>query len=97
MKEEEMIQPVKQKEELFRSLLQHPAIKEVRSHGLWMALEFDSFETNKKVIDRCIEMGLLTDWFLFAASSLRISPPLIISREEIEKACAIILEACDGL
>jgi acetylornithine/N-succinyldiaminopimelate aminotransferase len=97
MKEEEMIQPVKQKEELFRSLLQNPAIKEVRSHGLWMALEFDSFETNKKVIDRCIEMGLLTDWFLFAASSLRISPPLIISREEIEKACAIILEACDGL
>lgn len=95
MLEEKMIDEVKQKEELFRSLLQHPKIEEVRSCGLWMALQFDSFETNKAVIDRCIERGLLTDWFLFAPDCLRISPPLVISEQQVKKAAAIILEALE--
>jgi len=103
--EEKIIDTVKQKEELFKSLLKHPKIKAVRSFGLWLALEFDSFETNKKVIDACINASgpgkgpnaLVTDWFLFAAQCLRISPPLIISEEQIKKACAIILQACDDM
>jgi acetylornithine/N-succinyldiaminopimelate aminotransferase len=92
--EEKMIGSVKAKEQLFRSLLIHPKIKDVRSFGLWLAVEFDSFETNKKVIDRSIEQGVLTDWFLFASNCLRISPPLMISAEEIKKACKQILQAC---
>ncbi len=93
--EEGWIGTVKGKEELFTSLLVHPKIKAVRSFGLWMAVEFDSFETNKKLIDKCIEAGVLTDWFLFASDCLRISPPLIISEEQIEKACEIIVKACN--
>ena len=88
-----MMDTVKQKEKLFSSLLVHPKIKAVRSFGLWMAVEFDSFETNKKIIDACIANGVLTDWFLFASNCLRISPPLIISEEQIKKACKIILQA----
>lgn len=88
---------VRKKEKLFLSLLQHPKIQTVRSFGLWMAVEFDSFETCKKIIDNCIEHGVLTDWFLFASSCLRISPPLIISEEEIEKACTFILQAISHL
>ena len=103
--EEKIIDTVKQKEELFKSLLKHPKIKAVRSFGLWLALGFDSFETNKKVIDACINASgpgkgpnaLVTDWFLFAAQCLRISPPLIISEEQIKKACAIILQVCDDM
>jgi acetylornithine/N-succinyldiaminopimelate aminotransferase len=91
--EEGMIDSVKQKEKLFRSLLIHPAIKKVNSFGLWIALAFDSFATNKKVIDYCISNGALTDWFLFAPNHLRISPPLVISKEQITKACKIIMEA----
>jgi acetylornithine/succinyldiaminopimelate/putrescine aminotransferase len=94
--EEGWIETVLQKEKLFKSLLVHPKIKAVRSFGLWMAVEFDSFETNKKVIDACIPDGVLTDWFLFAPNCLRISPPLIISDEQIEKACGIIMKACDS-
>ncbi len=90
--EEKFTEKVKQKEELFRSLLQHRKIKAVRSFGLWLAVEFDSFETNKKVIDACIKKGALTDWFLFAPQCLRISPPLTITEEEIKKACEIINE-----
>jgi acetylornithine/N-succinyldiaminopimelate aminotransferase len=92
--EEGWMEKVKAKEELFKSLLVHPNIKAVRSFGLWMAVEFDSFHTTKKVIDTCIASGLLTDWFLFAPHCLRISPPLIISEKQIEDACAIITKAC---
>ena len=58
-------------------------------------MEFDSFETNKKLIAACIAGGVLTDWFLFASDCLRISPPLIISEEEIKQACRIIKRACN--
>ncbi|HRG92316.1 MAG TPA: aspartate aminotransferase family protein [Chitinophagaceae bacterium] len=91
--EEGWIGKVKNKEELFRSKLTHPSVKAVRSFGLWMAVEFDSFEICKQVIDRCIAAGLLTDWFLFAPHCLRISPPLIISEAQVEKAAAIICES----
>ena len=93
--EEGWISQVKQKEALLRQLLIHPRIKSVRTFGLWAAVEFDSFELNKKVIDTCIENGVLTDWFLFAPNCLRISPPLIISEEQIKKACEVILQACN--
>lgn len=80
-----------EKEKQFKSFLQHSKIKSIRSFGLWMAIEFDSFETCKKIIDKCIDKGVLTDWFLFASNCMRISPPLIISEEQIEKACQIII------
>ena len=91
--EEKIISGVKTKEELFRSLLVHRKIKSIRSFGLWMAVEFDSFEANKKVIDVCIVSGVMTDWFLFAPNCLRISPPLIISENQITGACNKILNA----
>ena len=93
--EEGMIDTVAAKEKLFCSLLQYDKIKAIRSFGLWMAVELDSYETNKRVIDACIAEGVLTDWFLFAPACLRISPPLVIEESEIEKACRIIIKACD--
>lgn len=95
--DEKIFAEVKAKEELFRSLLDHNKIKSIRSCGLWVAIEFDSFETNKKIIDNCIGNGVMTDWFLFASNSMRISPPLIISEEQIKKACKIILQACNNV
>src|SRR6185312_11162053 len=84
---------VAEKEKTFQRLLIHPAIKSVRTAGLLIAVEFESFEKNKQVIDYCIQQGLLTDWFLFASDCLRIAPPLIISAAEIARACGIILDA----
>ena len=91
--EEKFVEEVAGKHDLFRALLVHPAIKKINSFGLWMAIEFESPEICKKVIDCCIENGVLTDWFLFAPSSLRISPPLTISHQQIELACQIILKS----
>ncbi|HRP61468.1 MAG TPA: aspartate aminotransferase family protein, partial [Vicingus sp.] len=94
--DKELISSVAQKEQLFKQLLVHPSIKEVRSFGLMLAIEFDSFETNKAIIDKCIEKGVLTDWFLFNDKSLRIAPPRITTSKEIEWACKIILEAIEN-
>ena len=90
---EGMINTVKEKEALFETLLVHSKIKAIRSFGLWLAVRFDSFDTNKKVIDYCIANGVLTDWFLFASDCLRISPPLTISEEQIKNSAAVIVNA----
>lgn len=91
--EKELILSVQKKEQLFIELLKHPKIKAIRTFGLLIAVEFDSFETNKTIIDNCIANGLLTDWFLFNDKSMRIAPPLIITEEEIKLACKIILSS----
>jgi acetylornithine/N-succinyldiaminopimelate aminotransferase len=94
---EKLIKKIAEKEMLFRALLHHDAIIAVRSRGLLMAIEFDSFETNKKVIDYCLQNGLITDWFLFAPQCMRIAPPLTITKKQIVKACSIILSALQQL
>lgn len=93
--DEKLVEQVVQKENLMRELLVHPAIRQIRGKGLLMAIELESFEFNKKVIDRCIENGIITDWFLHCSNSMRIAPPLVISPDEIRKACAVIIEALD--
>jgi acetylornithine/N-succinyldiaminopimelate aminotransferase len=92
---ENILDGIGAKEALFLSLLVHPLIRSVRSFGLWLALEFETADLARRIIDQCIRNGVLTDWFLFAPGCLRISPPLVISKEEIKQACDRILQACD--
>ena len=88
--QEGMMNGIREKEAFFISKLSGPLIREVRSFGMWMAIEFDSFEINRQVIGRCLERGLLTDWFLFAPQCMRIAPPLVLTGQQIDHACAII-------
>jgi acetylornithine/succinyldiaminopimelate/putrescine aminotransferase len=85
--EEKMIEKVNHKSTLFLTHLKHQKIKNIHAKGLMIAVELDSFETNKKLIDYLIENGIFTDWFLFAPHCLRIAPPLNITDEEILFAC----------
>ncbi|MDB5242397.1 MAG: aminotransferase class [Spirosoma sp.] len=96
IQDEKLHEQAEAKGQLFRQLLVHPAIREVRGKGLMLAVEFESFALLKPVIDRAIALGVITDWFLFCDNSMRIAPPLIISESQIREACAIILEAIDG-
>ncbi len=82
-----------QKGKLFQILLKHPKIKNVRIKGLLIAVEFKDAEINHQAIAKCIDQGIITDWFLFAPHCMRIAPPLIISDEEIHHACEIILKS----
>ena len=85
------ISTVRHKEELLLQHLQHPVIKKVNHFGLWAALKFYSAEVAYTIIHECVNKGIITDWFLFAPHCLRMAPPLIITEQEIEEACAIIL------
>ena len=94
---EKLAEQVDAKSTQFHELLQHPAIQELRGEGLMLALQLDTFENLQKVIENCLEDGLITDWFLFCDNAMRISPPLTISTDEIREACGIILKALDAV
>ena len=93
--ESDFIQSVSEKERLFRELLKHPSIVEIRSAGLMMAVELPDFDFVRAVIKICLEKGVLTDWFLFNSHSLRIAPPLIIEEEQIRFASEVIVNAIE--
>ena len=99
---EKLIDTIKEKEQLFISLLTHSKIRSIRSRGLMIALEFENAEENRKIINALLQASnnyklpdtnpaIFTDWFLFAPQCLRIVPPLIISNEEIKQACNRII------
>lgn len=97
IRREKLYETADAKGRLFRELLVHPAIKDVRGKGLMLAAEFESFDVLKPVIDHAIQHGVITDWFLFCNNSMRIAPPLIITEAEIRQACAIILDAVEAV
>jgi len=94
--EENLVDGVAAKEELFRALLVHPLIREIRGKGLMLSLQLDSFEQVENVSKRCAADGVIIDWFLHCETALRIAPPLIITTTEIREACAVILKALDN-
>ena len=85
------------KEKLFRSLLVHPLIKEIRGRGLMLAAMTATTEITNEVILKCQDKGLILFWLLFEGCAVRITPPLTISEEEIREGCAIILEVMDEI
>ncbi|WP_029596862.1 aspartate aminotransferase family protein [Flavobacterium sp. ACAM 123] len=85
------------KERLFKSLLVHPLIQEVRGKGLMLAAMTDSPATTNEVILKCQDRGLILFWLLFEGCAIRITPPLTISDDEIHEGCAIILAVMDEI
>lgn len=84
-----------EKEKLFRELLVHPLIDEIRGKGLMLAPMTPNAEITNRTIMKCQEKGLILFWLLFEGKAIRITPPLTVSTEEIKEGCAIILEALD--
>lgn len=98
VKEKDLLEQVPAKSQQFRQRLQpHSRILELRSFGLWMALELQNFNEVQAVINFALAQGVITDWFLFNDRALRIAPPLTISPAEIDFACDVLLAALDQL
>lgn len=93
--DENLFEDVPRKESIFRKHLQHPEIKEIRGKGLMLSMQLTSFEQVEKVSKRCVENGIIIDWFLHCDTAMRIAPPLIITDNEIINACEIIIEAIE--
>jgi acetylornithine/succinyldiaminopimelate/putrescine aminotransferase len=85
------------KEKLFRSLLVHPLIEEVRGKGLMLAAMTRDPEITNQAIFKCQDKGLILFWLLFEGCALRITPPLTITEDEIRVGCALLLEALDEI
>ena len=93
--ETQLFREVDKKETLFRALLNHPKIKEIRGKGLMLAIELDDVDLCQKVVHRGIEKGIITFFFLFSKTAVRLSPPLTISEDEIRNAAKVILDILD--
>ena len=79
------------KEKLFRNLLQHRAIKEIRGKGLMLAIIMETPDIASEVILKALKNGLLLFGLLYEEKAIRITPPLNVSHDEIEKGCSILL------
>ncbi|MGD0711771.1 MAG: aspartate aminotransferase family protein [Bacteroidales bacterium] len=91
IKKEKLIETVEGKARLFQKLLKHESIKSFRGKGLLIALEFENEKSNMNIIRKCIDNGVIVDWFLFAPHCMRIAPPLVIKEEEIKEGCEKII------
>ena len=95
--EGDLIQQTLEKENLFRSLLKHQLITEVRGKGLMLAAITPSAEITNEAILMAQDEGLILFWLLFETKAIRITPPLTISEDEIVKGCEILLKVLDKI
>jgi acetylornithine/succinyldiaminopimelate/putrescine aminotransferase len=95
--ETDLIEQSLEKEKLFRKLLVHPLIEEVRGMGLMLAVMLSSAELTNQLIFKCQDKGLILFWLLFEPCAARITPPLTISEQEIIEGCQVILESLDEI
>lgn len=91
--DEQLTEQTAAKGQRFHELLVHPAIKAVRSKGLLMAVQLADMDMVLRTLQHALQKGVFSDWFLFASDCIRIAPPLTITPEEIEQACAILLDS----
>lgn len=80
---------------LFKQLLVHGAIREVRGQGLMLAVDLGDAGRVQQVVMGCLERGVLGFWFLSCPTAFRIAPPLTIGEDEVRQACAAILAVMD--
>ncbi len=95
--ETNLMDEINEKENLFRNNLKHPLIKKINGRGLMLAIIFDNNYIANKLILNAIEKGLILFWLLWEKKAVRISPPLNISKKEINKGCRIIINILDNL
>ncbi|MBU3822395.1 aspartate aminotransferase family protein [Flavobacteriaceae bacterium XHP0103] len=95
--ESNLMQETLEKEQLFRKLLVHPLISEIRGKGLMLAFLTASADITNELILKCQDRGLILFWLLFEPKAVRITPPLTISNDEITKGCNIIIDVLNEI
>jgi acetylornithine/succinyldiaminopimelate/putrescine aminotransferase len=92
----EFLDNVNRNETFIRQYFQHPKIKEIRGKGQFLAVELTQPEHIEKIVERCVDNGLLLLWLLFNRHSLALTPPLIITEEQIKNAAEIFIAALEN-
>ena len=92
----QLIEETLEKEKLFRSLLVHSLIKEVRGKGLMLALILENAELANELVLQAAKNRLILFWLLFEPRAVRITPPLTIAEDEIRQGCKQIISILDS-
>lgn len=93
-----VVADVERKGALYESLLApHAQVQEIRRSGLLLAVELGDSDKMFRMMEMFAEEGIMSDWFLFCDTAFRISPPLVISDDEIRDSAAIITRCLDRL
>ena len=95
IEENKLTENVKKLSPVFLKHLKHPEIIETRGIGFFLCVEFKNQAFNFGVIKKCVQKGVITDWFLFNDKCLRISPPLNLDEKTAIDCCNKILEAIE--
>ena len=88
--DDKLLQEVKEKGNYLRSQIEAlnlPCLGATRGMGLMIGIEVKGEKTNKEIAAKLIENGLLC---LTAGPGLRLLPPLVITKEEMDKGLAIL-------
>lgn len=85
-----------EKEKLFRSLLKHKLIYEIRGKGLMLALIMKNNKIANYLVKDCLNNGLILFFLLYEKKAVRITPPLTISEKEIIHGCNLIIKSLDS-
>lgn len=92
LQDEDMLGNARRAGALFKELLVHPRIEDVRGEGLMLAVDLGDAALVQRVVHGCLAQGVLGFWFLSCPTAFRIAPPLVITEEEVRKACGVVME-----
>jgi acetylornithine aminotransferase len=95
--QEKILTNIEEKEKLFRKLLKHELITELRGKGLMLSLIMKNSDIANTLVLEAKEQNLILFWLLYEKRAVRITPPLTISDEEIKMGCQIIMNILNGI
>ena len=97
LENEKILEKIKEKEELIRSLLKHKKIKSINGTGLMLAIILERKSDAEKLVKESMGKGLILFYLLWNKLAVRITPPLNISNRDLIKGCKIILKILDEM
>ena len=97
LENEKILEKIKEKEELIRSLLKHKKIKSINGTGLMLAIILERKSDAEKLVKESMGRGLILFYLLWNKLAVRITPPLNISDRDLIKGCKIILKILDEM
>ena len=68
-------------------------IREIRGKGLLIGLELENADLTQRLVKTCREAGLILGWTLHSDTVIRLAPPLVITKKEIDQGLGIISDS----
>jgi acetylornithine/succinyldiaminopimelate/putrescine aminotransferase len=84
-------------EQTTRKILQHEAITEIRGRGAMLGIQLKDKNFTRKVVETCLEKGILLGWTLHSDTLIRLAPPLTIDEALLTETLSTIKEVISGI